>query len=357
MNLLSAHKERQSGAELLRIVAMLMIVVHHILRHIIMNETGTAAIDGNISTCLTAKFIDAFVLIGVNIFVMISGYYRIKLSLRKILSLFLLLSLYKILRLMLMLKAGNAGLIDYFGPLIPFSHCGWFIQDYFVLCLLAPIANLFIEYSSKYVYTRQLIIYAFLMVYFGFFWGMEGFADGYTVSQFIFLYFVGAYIQINASTKRWKSSTLLLTYIICSVITGIMMCLSVTNTSLRIVNFSAYDSPFMIIGSAAFFMLMMKIEFKNKWVNFIAAATLSVWLIQEGAGLGSSYCYKFMQNLYLQNTTLSFLLIAILYIIALFISALIIDNTFKYISSLVINPILKVINGIKLKLITVKGQG
>jgi surface polysaccharide O-acyltransferase-like enzyme len=347
MNLIDQHSKRESGTELLRIVAMLMIVSHHIFRHIVMSDDGLSAVSGNMDACLIAKLLDAFVLIGVNVFIMISGYYKIKLSVRKLLSLFLLLSMFKIVRLLLVFKAGNVEIINYFEPLIPFTHCGWYMEDYFVLCLLAPILNAFIDYSSKYNYKKQIAIYAFMMIYLGFFWGIEGFSDGYSVNQFVFLYLVGAFIHKFSMSSACKSSTLIITYVTCSVLTGVLMCLTVLEPEFRHFNFSAYDSPLMIVSSIAFFLLMMKINFKNKWVNFVAAATLSVWLIQEGAGWGSSYCYHFMQNLYISHSVIVFIGIIILYIVFLFAAAIFFDNLFKYIVSLIINPIMIPVHKIK----------
>ena len=62
--------QRQSNIELLRIISILMIVIHHVLVHGIYNAVNNS----------TLHFIDSFVIYGVNIFLLISGYFTINLK-------------------------------------------------------------------------------------------------------------------------------------------------------------------------------------------------------------------------------------------------------------------------------------
>lgn len=53
--------QRQSNIELLRIISILMIVIHHVLVHGIYNAVNNS----------TLHFIDSFVIYGVNIFLLV----------------------------------------------------------------------------------------------------------------------------------------------------------------------------------------------------------------------------------------------------------------------------------------------
>ena len=78
------HKLRNSNIELLRIVAMLFIISHHFLVHG-MNIWQDSSWDN-----LTLLSLDSLFFIGVNVFVLISGYYTIRFDWKKLLRLYLL---------------------------------------------------------------------------------------------------------------------------------------------------------------------------------------------------------------------------------------------------------------------------
>jgi len=69
--------QRQSNIELLRIISILMIVIHHVLVHGIYNAVNNS----------TLHFIDSFVIYGVNIFLLISGYFTINLKWKSVINL------------------------------------------------------------------------------------------------------------------------------------------------------------------------------------------------------------------------------------------------------------------------------
>ena len=77
--------ERLSNIELLRILAMLFVVLHHIVCHgMKLYEPPVTFIER------TAIVFDAFLVVGVNLFVLISGYFSIKLSWKSFLNLALI---------------------------------------------------------------------------------------------------------------------------------------------------------------------------------------------------------------------------------------------------------------------------
>ena len=62
---------RQSNFELLRIVAMLLIVAHHFL-------IATGRLDYRSGTLRGGELVNSFCVVGVNCFILISGYFGIK---------------------------------------------------------------------------------------------------------------------------------------------------------------------------------------------------------------------------------------------------------------------------------------
>lgn len=75
---------RQSNIELLRLVCILMITVHHLICLGI--TLNVHAGDANYMKAFWA--ITGFLYIGVNVFILISGYFGIKFKWRKVLDLY-----------------------------------------------------------------------------------------------------------------------------------------------------------------------------------------------------------------------------------------------------------------------------
>ena len=76
-------KERDSNIELLRIICMLFILIHHFIIHSLVPDLFVR--DGNINAYRVACIIvNGVVYVGVNCFILISGYYGIKFKLRSL---------------------------------------------------------------------------------------------------------------------------------------------------------------------------------------------------------------------------------------------------------------------------------
>lgn len=81
-------KPRQSNFELLRIFSMLLILVHHFICH---------GVEGTPLNLLTG--VDAFAIIGVNLFLLISGYFKIRLTWKSFLNLVFICMFCKVVHL------------------------------------------------------------------------------------------------------------------------------------------------------------------------------------------------------------------------------------------------------------------
>ena len=127
---------------------------------------------------------------------------------------------------------------------------------------------------------------AIITFYFGYLWRTELNFDGYNLVNFIFLYMIGRYLKVknNFFRKILKRSYMIGTYIICTLITALLgIFLLVYKESADYIFYWAwrYNSPIVILGSIALFLFFNSLTFCNKWINFIAASTFSVYLIHE----------------------------------------------------------------------------
>ena len=132
---------RNSSIELLRIVAMFSIVLGHVFYHGFQGQLAESDLLRPFTNC------------GVNVFILISGYYGIKFKWKTLLDLLLMVSFYTIISgvFRYFIDGTNINIRQLSGIILPFSgnHFYWFITCYIMLYLLAPIINEGIEHLYR----------------------------------------------------------------------------------------------------------------------------------------------------------------------------------------------------------------
>lgn len=186
---------RDSNIELLRIVSMLMILTLHSRFEYIQ-----ASYDGVINANHFCKFLfEALSIVGVNLFVLISGYFGIQIKLKGIINL-----LWQIIYIAAICVIIRYSISQYQGIpftfnlkwLFPVTNIVWFVPCYIMLMLFCPVLNAFIEKTS----TRHLIIYTTALYIISFYWtniwiNKIGGFGGYSWGWFIILYVTGGIIK------------------------------------------------------------------------------------------------------------------------------------------------------------------
>ena len=153
-------KERASNFELCRLACMLYIVVYHLLIH---NTELTGVLYYN--RALTTIFS-----IGVPVFVMISGYFKIKASVRGFLSIASQVVFYSLIADILCyfvfkepVNIGN--ILGTFFPVTKTQY--WFVGAYLLLYILSPFINRLLDSFSRKEFLVYLVTLSFLVCYGG----------------------------------------------------------------------------------------------------------------------------------------------------------------------------------------------
>lgn len=264
--------QRLSNIELLRILSILMIVVHHVFVHGIYHVADNT----------TLHFLDSFFIYGVNIFLLISGYFTIKLKWKSVINLFWICSFWKLFHLSYETLVGKVShnLFEWIAkPLaIPFSAGGWFIDIYILLLLLSPILNMTLTRMNK----KELNLTILLMTIFNivYCWGLgrEHNVSGYSLYHFIYMYSLGFYLKSSSVNYKYPY----LGVIACSIFTFI---LSFTLGG----RVFSYNSPFVVIGAMCIFMAFNKLTIQNKIINVTAQSVLSIYLLSDGGLFAKKY--------------------------------------------------------------------
>lgn len=195
---------RQANMELLRIAAMFMVVVmHYLYRARALPETGR----GLDSIGVAAIALEAFCIVAVNVYVLISGYFlsRTAFSLRRVARVIGQTLFYTVLIPPVLVLAGALPLSEItdiyhiWNSIFPIqSGQYWFVTAYVVMCLFSPFLNAAMEKLSQKQFLQVL---GALLLFFcvGKSFSPLRFATdryGYDFGWFMALYLVGGYIRI-----------------------------------------------------------------------------------------------------------------------------------------------------------------
>ncbi len=200
---MAGHK-RMANYELLRVLAMAMVVAMHFLTYSDRLPVPDEPLGG---IRVLGALLEAFCLVAVNVYVFISGYFGVKSTFKpsKAVGLLCQIWFYALLIPLALTAAGIPtvasrqgiyGLIQYLFP-VETEHY-WFATAYFVLYLLTPVLNLAVRHVSKR--QLQIILGGLLILY----CGIKSVIPvafvfdryGYDLQWFICVYLLAAYFSL-----------------------------------------------------------------------------------------------------------------------------------------------------------------
>ncbi len=348
--------KRQSNFELMRIVSMMMIIVGHTF-----SWGGiTRVASPHIEKLIYAVY--AIILVHVNSFVLLSGYFQSdsKFKIKKALKLLIIMYFYKALIVLIGINFGWFSLTknEILWQLCPINFSNyWFLNLYIVLYFLSPFLNKFINCLTKNNMSKLLVVLFVFCSVLTTITNQEIFfnSNGYSLVQFIFLYFVGAYIRKFVIDNEKKSllyneKKKLIVYfyisislfILCFILNyflyrfGIIMMnkdgLIYTFGNILKSSFMHYDNPLIIIGSISYFMFFVLLKFRSRAINILASSVMSVYIIHE-TGVFRSTLYSWFSLNKLKYVFSYKIFIRVLFIaVAIFIGATVVDFVRKILS-------------------------
>lgn len=287
----TAPQNRVPGADLLRIVTMLMILTSHFFVH--------GGVLGRLKPgdpyFYICWIIEAFCYVMVNCYALITGYFqsRTEFKLKKLLLLwgqiiFLSGGLYLILSL--------TGHIDFeWGA---FSRASlpvvmqryWFVTAYMILYSISPLLNFAIKRMNRRQHAVCLAVLCGVFVVFRNFFYWKDFANlhgGYSWASLAVLYMIGAYLRIYPPKFRhpllWYCGLSLITAASRILLTTLYYKFDLDSSYLKM--FMQYNSITVVAASVCLFAFFVNLNLKNRvvlWIiRFFSPAAFGVYLIHE----------------------------------------------------------------------------
>jgi surface polysaccharide O-acyltransferase-like enzyme len=270
--------KRQTNFELLRIIAMLMVVTMHYLLNAEMLPALTDKVNAYHLFGLT---LESLCIVAVNVYILISGYFMVKaqFKFRRFFRLICQVLFYTLLiplalsvfgQPLIAEQEGIYGILMYILPASTRHY--WFISAYLLLYLISPFLNAAFEKITqeqiKKLILVLLILYSGIKSFVPFSLNMDSF--GYDFGWFICLYLTGAYIRTYGIPGLEKKGRALMLYMVSATLI-----------------FSLKIGSYFIYGRTGFLKYFYDIPFHYNFILVYLAAiglfyVFSKWEIKEG---------------------------------------------------------------------------
>jgi surface polysaccharide O-acyltransferase-like enzyme len=274
--------------------------------------------------------IESLSIVCVNVFVLISGWFGIKPSIKGFAS-FLFQCLF------------FSACISVFAPLFgigePFSWADighvfffgkyyyWFVKCYLCLYILSPILNTFVQSADRKTFLIVLLGFFAIQTIYGWTGTMGDFDRGFSVVSFVGLYLLARYIKLHGgSAFRFNKWADLFLYFGLSFILAASYIVSITQGLEKVAShLFVYINPLVIVSSVFLLLFFSKIDIKSATINYLARSAFAVYLLHLNTKIWDSFldtCY----NLYVNLSFSRAILLILLFISAVFAIAILIDQ-------------------------------
>lgn len=274
--------QRESNFELLRIISMMLVLGCHV-NYMSIGMPDSSELLRNPVNAFIRIFWEQACAVCVNIFVLISGWFGIKPTSKKMASLlfqvFFLSALITLAAPFFSIEVGAKHILRTF--IIGCDY--WFVISYLVLFIFAPLLNQFVEQAEKKQIEQFLVAFFIISTLYGFFLNDIGhFAYGYSAISFIGLYILARYIRM------WPRKLLtlppvagILIYLGCTLASSL---LSIVQIRFKITPVwmgasMSYNNPLVVIASVFFFLSFSKLSFHSRVINWLAPGAFAIYII------------------------------------------------------------------------------
>lgn len=341
--------KREYGIDLLKIVAMLLIVAEHIVEW---GGYGLSACQPGVKGGVLA-IVNAFCLLAVNCFVLASGWVMCRKDFKagRIVKLWCEVEFYCLLVLVVTTVCFPSITIskrDWIFTLLPLTmNRYWFFTQYVGLFFLMPVLNAAINNLSRRTLVTVLIAGFALFSFHPFFLknDMMHVYRGYCVFWFAYLYLLAGTLSVHRVLDKvptWMTGFGVLVGGVGSYL-ALLGSIWLSPKMGMTVNpglFDAYNSPFLLIGSVSMLLLFARMNLTAAWLQkaiaFIAPGVFSVYVIH------SHHYFRVMTNWnetwtkFLSTHNLTVCLVTILIAsLAIFFGCVLIDDMRRRVKKLI----------------------
>lgn len=339
--------KRNSSFELLRIIAIILIVSYHFVNHsgILPSDYETLSFAD-----ILAQIIYMFGRPACAFFAMISGYFIINSKFgpdyySKALNLFIKTVIYSVLAFIIYKFIFNypTDLEDFIESCL-FIIDHWYVRIYIVVMMLAPFINKMLNVLAFKEYKKLLFVLFFVYIFLNTFTNYS--LDLGDIFFLIFYYIFGAFVKLHKKEFKMKNSSYLITSLVCAIL--IIMSVLFFDYTAKLL-----ESDYLFSHALYFrkynnllsfgFVLFLFIYFSNlslecKPINIYASTVLGIYIIHDTRFIRDLIWRKWTLPFSYQDNPLLYLLIKVGSVLAV---CFIIDLIYSRTIDLIVNKFCK----------------
>lgn len=283
----SNKKTRESNIELLRIFASMGVIILHYTNGGI--GGGTSFVSGTVNVFVMHLY-QAIAFCAVDLFIMISGYFLCATQKRKISKVFLFCfqaSFFSCVHYLLICLFGG-DTWSLYGMVKSLIALGYFIVLYSVTYIISPLINIVLnQLESKSIKNSVFVLFIIFSVissiidvlssinFLGIQWnGIStvsnvGSLEGYSITNFLLCYFIGAYIRKTEINLKTTKLLKLLLFSVSALVAWSYIDWKSAYT---------YNNPLVIIEGALLLCIFLSVKIQSKLINELSRSVFSCYL-------------------------------------------------------------------------------
>ena len=319
---------RDSNMELLRLVAMLLVLVVH-ANFRALPVPGYSHVHNNPSSALLMFMTEAFSIYAVNLFVLLSGWYGIRFKARRLAELLFQVLFFGLFAIgVCAIWAPDELQHDVLSRLLMLGQGDyWFVKAYVALYLLSPVLNAFVETASRKQFATVLVaFFAFQLLYGWAFESTRWLAAGYSLPSFMGLYLLARFMRLHPmrwwQLNRWVDLGIYLAIVV--LLTLAMFVIKQHAGRGGMLYF--YICPLVILGAIHLLLFFSKFSFRSRIVNWLAISAFGAYLTQSSSFIGGRFYDQIILNWFNNVPRFEFIIYTSLLVLAVFFGSILIDK-------------------------------
>lgn len=280
---------RQSNFELFRIVCMIGVLLNHTLQ---------ALWNLHVSEISMANEFRIFLLnlsqTSANCFILISGYFTIRLSWRGVVKYYLQCFFYAAIIVTVSALINRSFTLHDFSQIIFASseNCNYFIRCYFALMLLSPILNKAIQAMTDNEMRMAVCLLLIVDVYLGYMHQIWEIASvGEELMHMVTMYFVGSRIsRMTVSYAPWGWFA-----VVMALLMTVFHMIKMRFFPISIIYSLHNNSPSVLVLSVMLFLWARTWKLQSPIVNWFAGGVFAVYIIHSNPYF-SPYYWQMMRS-------------------------------------------------------------
>lgn len=268
---------RLSNIELLRILSMLFIMISHACMGLNIDVFSKNNIENHAFMTFVISWIKSIMCGGVDIFVLISGWFGIRFTKGGLFSFLFQVCFPLLIIVIFFIGTGLESMSSkFFLATLGIYNGYWFVMAYLGLYILSPVFNAFIEKCSKRQFEILLICLYGFQCYYSWLTGYVDLFGGYSITLLCILYLTGRYVRLYSPKMLYKYSHYI--FIISTFIMAVVVVISYYYWQ-HAARMLRYDNPLLILACVSLIVTASKYSFIDKKINWLATGSFAVYIV------------------------------------------------------------------------------